>query len=119
MPFLGYCTKLWVMDEFSWTGGCAHASRIPWSRSGDNLERAGVHQLWRLSELPEAELRHMGATTAMLSDAPTPLAARHVAPVLGRIVLDAEYNDSGERYTSADKRRAIELGRTVIERFFA
>lgn len=81
------------------------------------LDPASVHALLRAAGLPRAELLHMGWPEWALSASTPPLAPDMVAPLLGRIALDAHYHQHGGAWPegAAIARR---LGGLVLDRWF-
>ena len=104
------------------------ASDAAWQRSGSGLvDVRGAHRLLHAANLPEAELRHMGATRSMLASADDDPAramwvrVANLAPLLGRIVWDHKYGAAGQRWENRDTDRMMAkvAGQQVIEEFFS
>jgi hypothetical protein len=91
-----------------------------WWRAINTIDRGGVHALLRAAGLPEAELLHMGASRAMLRPGSDPLPMKWVAPLLGRIVLDRQFDQHGGRFQSncGSRVQVKLLGMQVIEEWF-
>jgi hypothetical protein len=91
-----------------------------WWRAINTIDRGGVHALLRAAGLPEAELLHMGASRAMLRPGSDPLPMKWVAPLLGRIVLDRQFDEHGGHFQSncGSRVQVKLLGMQVIEEWF-
>lgn len=95
---------------------------MTWRRGGYGvLDKRAVHRLLHAANLPESELLHMGATRDMLDTSSRFVWEADVAPVLGRIVLDAAFNVIGGKWTGSDVHWAMarRYGEDVIEEFFS
>jgi hypothetical protein len=101
----------------AWSDGHWDAT---WWRATNTIDRGGVHALLRAAGLPEAELLHMGASRAMLRPGSDPLPMKWVAPLLGRIVLDRQFDQHGGRFQSncGSRVQVKLLGMQVIEEWF-
>lgn len=104
----------------AWHGGLRRPPT--WARDPELLllDTASVHVLLRAAGLPRAELMFMGwGDWALSASAPATISERLVAPLLGRIVLDASMGSAiGLAWSDAQFSVATAAGQRVLERYF-